>query len=843
MSDGNLFPNPLSSDSVKDTEEFGRNFMKTAFLKWRSGTGESSSARKSRYEYNRLFAMGKQPMQEYKDALDLDGDLSVIQLIYEPLPIAIPFIKRLLDRYLQRTEKIQCNTIDPVSQSKKQKAKDEAMFKMKNKADIQAIQQEAGANVVEFSEDDPTTEQELDMQFGFNYKQREEVIMEQGIDLVFYDNQWDSILKKRIIYDLITSGIAQVKPYIDPNGRIKIKFTKPENIISSYTEWDDFRDCQYQGEVYDLSIYDIRLKYPKKVEEMGGEAKLFALAQQFKGINGNPSWDTSWNWQSGQGIARPYDSFKIAVVELSLKTLGNLKYELNTDKYGKEVLDKSIVKRTRPQKYLESKPFEVEYSGVYIIDTDIVLEWGKAKNMVKPEQNLQEVILPYVTFMYDNNKMTNTPLIETMIPSIKKMQLVDLQQQKIIANAAPDGFNVDISTMSDVDLGTGHGELNPMQLYKIYKQTGVNYYKRIADDGNAQRQAPIEPTNVPFSGKLEQLMNVWNSEYDKLNKIIGDNNLASGNISNQATGKSVLENAKNIAESASNYIYYSYINMMEKTAKITMHRLWDILVYGKKDGVTYYDGYRKALGTDKIEYIRVEADDDFEKTNFDTKIEAVLDDKEIQYFEQNIQMVLSGDPTMLPDVTQARLLAKTNIKYATYYLMARYEKRLKQKAQEAQQNSQANTEAATAAANAKTEGDIKLETVKAQLKQESQKQELEYQRELEAIKYFGIAKAKIIDKLLSQEGATIQSLPPFLLEGMDIVTKTETELLIAQQQQQQQEMAQQQQAEQQQAMMEQQQQMQQQQGAPQGQEQGQQQEQGQPQQQEQPQESEQMMPQ
>jgi hypothetical protein len=817
------FPNPLSSDQTKDSPEFGYKFMKTAYERWNNST-EGYLQRKSRYEYNRLFTMGKQPMEEYKDILDLDGENSVIQLIYEPLPIAIPFVKRLFDRFDQRVEKIQCNSIDPTSQTKKERAKAEALFKLKNRDKIQQLQDQGAPQLEELKDDDPKSEAELDIQWGFSYKSREEVIMELGIDLVMYDNSWSDILKKRINYDLFNCGIAQVTPYIDANGRIKIRFTKPENIVTSYSERDDFEDCQYKGEVYNMSIYDVRLKYPDKVKQIGGEERLWELAQSHRGLYGNPDSVSSWDYNFNTSIARPYDSFMVWVEDLSLKTLYNLTHEVKKNGIGNEILKEVKVKKEG--KEYNDKAYEVEYHGVWIIDTDILLEWGLAKNMIKPEENLVEVRLPSVTYMYDNNKMNNTPMIETMIPSIKKMQLIDLQQQKIIAAAAPDGYDVDISTMSDIDIGNGQGVLNPFQLYQIYKQTGIKYYKRLDDSGDGQRTVPIMANSIPFSGKLEQFMNQWNSEYDKLNKIIGENDLAAGNFRNQAVGAQVVENARNISASSSNYIYTSYINIMERTAKIIMYRLWDILVYGKKKGVNYYDGYAKAIGTDKIEYIRLEADDDFESSQFDVKVQAVLDDAEIAAFQNKCNIVLQSDPTMLPDVTEAERLAKTNIKYAIYFLMSRYDKRRKEKMEETAQNQKANQDSAVASAQATSQGQMQLEQLKSQLKMQEAKQKMEDDREQEIIKFTSILKVKVADKILSKEGSTIEDLPDWVMSGIGIVDKS-NEMLMGEDMQDQIEEAQaKQQAQQQQAQQAQQQQMQaaqQGQGQPQGQEQPQEQ--------------------
>jgi len=800
MTNDSTYPNPLALDSEKNSPEYGLRVMKAAYDHWNGGNGkESASQRKRRFDYNRTYASGQQDMQEFKDILDLDGDMSVVNLDYSPIPIAPAFLERMDDRFMQRIEKIQCNTIDPLSQTKREKAKADQKFKLKEKERIMALQNESGVQVEEFKEDDPADETELDLRFGFTYKQREEVIMEQGIDLIFYDNNWPMVIKKRIFKDLKECGVAQVKPFIDQNGRIKIRFSKPENIIASYTDWDDFRDCQIQGEIYDMSIMAIRMLYPKKITE----EKLFELAKSKRGINGNPNSEFGdWNPNFNTAIARPYDNFKVPCVELDLKTIANLTYESKEDSFGKEILKKVQVKK-EGKKYID-KPYEVDYTGVWIVDTEYLLDWGLSKNMIKPKNNLTEVKLPWVTYMYNNEKMSNKPLVETMIPSIKMMQLISLQEQKIIAAAAPDGFKVDISSMSDINLGDGMEDVSPFDLYKIYKQTGVQYYKGIADsdEQGMSRQEPIQPMNVPFSGKLEQLMSKWNQEYDKLMRIIGTNNLDSGNIQNQAVGKGVLQEARQTGESSTNYLYLGYLNMMERTAKICKELLSIILFHGKKYGIEYYDGYRHALDSDKVEYVRIEGDEELERADFDVKIQAVVDDKEAEFLERNIEIALDRETIDLDDAIRVRQLARTNIKYALYELSYAKRKRKRDRMEEAQAASQSNTEAAVAAANAKADGDAKLEDQKFQNAMALMKEETEALKTEEIIKFNSILKTKVIEGMLTQ-GANIQQIQtsaPWVFAGIGLVTQTTEEIM----QEQLQDMQEQGRIEQQQALQQQQ---------------------------------------
>ena len=661
----------------------------------------------------------------------------------------------------------------------------DAKFRMEFKDQIAQIEQESGIQLEDPDAFTPEDKDELEVHFGFTYKQREEVMMEQGIDLVLYDNQWTEI-KNAILDDLLIYGFGGTKTYTDNNGRIKTRRINPYNLILSYSERSDMNDLEWVGEVFYMSITDVRQQYPGKITE----EELFNLSKSMVGKFNNPaSFTFTWNYQYANALSRPYDSFRVPVLQLSLKTLYNITYEKNEDRFGKTILDKTT-KMKDGKDYVKSKPFYVEYEGAWICDTNYLLHWGVANNMAKPNDNLQECILPYTIYMYNNNRMTNKPVIETIIPSIKQMQLAHLQIQKIISQAAPDGYTVDIAGMADVDLGNGKGALQPMELIRIYKQTGVIFYKGQVDESEGNSRPPITPLNVPFTSKLESFINLYNFELNKLERMLGSNSLDQGNISNQAVGKGVLDSARQLGESSINYVYNSYLNILERTAKLTQMRLWDILVFGKKG----YEGYKYALGTDRVDYIKLEAEDDFEKTNFDVKIEATLDEGAKQMLENNIQQALAQQTIELEDAIQIRLL--DNPKAANYYLVSAQKKRRKLRMEEARSNSEMQMQQAVQAAQAKSQGELQLEQAKAQFKLQQYEEELENDKERETLKYFNILRVKTLEKLLEQ-GVDINEMPSFIFDGIDGVVQTQKQIILAELQDQ----AQEQQAEEEQAMM------------------------------------------
>jgi hypothetical protein len=68
------FPNPLATDSDKNNPDYGLKIMKTAYSQWLNGYGGvSQKQRQVRFDYNKSYATGMQPMQEFLDYLDING--------------------------------------------------------------------------------------------------------------------------------------------------------------------------------------------------------------------------------------------------------------------------------------------------------------------------------------------------------------------------------------------------------------------------------------------------------------------------------------------------------------------------------------------------------------------------------------------------------------------------------------------------------------------------------------------------------------------------------------------------------------------------------------------------
>lgn len=776
-----LTENPLSSDSRKDTFEFGIKVMRQCYNRWKNGYGgETYSDRMLRYEKNRLYAIGKQPEEQYKDLIKIDGTPVVVNLDYTALAIATPLLNAKMDRYLERIEKIKCKAQGQIASNKRKKEKDDARFKMNYRPAIQDLQKQAGLQLEDFSDHDPKSERELDVKFKTK-PLREEIIMQLAQNIVFEQNEWADIIKKRLIWDTFNCGFAITLTELNGNGWIKTPAVKPEGFITSYSELDNFEDWQWQGQRRSMSIAEVRLRTQGVKKPDGSpvitEEELWQLSVKFMGSYGNSSdWYCDWDSDFNAAIARPYDAVNVELVDLYYKTLYNLKKVVITNKYGKEnIVDPGDVDMKSPKvgmEALNSKPYYVAYHGVWIIDTGHLLEWGLAKNMLKPNNNLIEIRSPYTIHMHNNTHCRNTPLVETMIPLIDLIQNIHMQTQKIIAMTAPDGFTIDVLGLSNIDMGQGAGVLSPMQMFGLYLQTGNQYFmSRDVEGDNGQQAPPITPNNHPFSDKLTQLDNQFWMAYKKLQIITGDNNLASGNITNQATANSTLQDAREIAEEPSNYVYKTVLNIHKGTAKNVELLLLDKF-FLKDDS---FDGYMLAIGEDDIKYMR-EMSGDIADIMFDTKIEVALDKADQEKWDRRIEIALEQNQITLGDAAELDMIDDATLR--SFMLAQKVKDKQAQDSDIAKQNTQNNLEQAKAAAQTKGDQDMALE----QQAHTNKLQQMQKQQDSEGLKstytWAGVLKEKVADAILSKPDAKFEDIPSFLWEGLGIIEESQKQLVL-----------------------------------------------------------------
>ena len=675
-----------NSKLKRDTEE-GLKISKFLQKAYNSGY---FSRRNKKFEKNRKFSRGKQPMQEFLDLLNVDGKEAFVNLDMKAPAIAPKFMQVIIGGFMKREEKVIATAVDPVSVERKISDKEEAEFRMKYGKQVEALEQEVGVRLMPKGQYTPENYEELELYFGLEYQLPEEILFEKGCDYVFHENGWP-VIKRKLLEDISETGLGATKTSVGANGKINIRRVVPENSFYGFSNYDDFRDVSFIGEVLSMKLVDIRNNYPNMPEE-----KIWQLAKQAKQYTQSVKWDDRFRYS----IDRPYDDWTVDVLDYEIKTIDSMMYQAKTNKFGNLIVEKKdkAPQRLGDNKELITKDMYVIYRGVYVLNTDTMLEWGVAKNMIKPStpKEMADAYFSYSVYMHENLDLENMAIPERMETSIRQMTLAHLKIQQLIAKLRPSGLIIDIDSLSDINIGQAKA-LSPLELQAVYDQTGNIYYKRRTEDGDSQNGVPIQ--EAPNSGsvsQIQQLIMVYNHYLDRLRDEIGVNEYREGAGVNPKLGLGVQQSQIQASNNATDFIYDAYLNIYQQTAFKISLLLYDSVLYGGRQYADY-------LGKDSIK-----------GKQFDVKIDVLPDEKERQFVEQMIQTALSAGMIEFEDAFRVRSIK--NVKLAEMYLAKAKKNKEKAEMEKAQRNSEMNAQSQQQSLQMKAQMDAQLKQLETESK-------------------------------------------------------------------------------------------------------------------------------
>jgi len=253
------FPDQFASDSVKSSDEFGLQIGQAIQYEWfkKDGSGSRYYSQWKEFHRLRLYARGEQSIAKYKNELSVDGDLSYLNLDWTPVPVLPKFIDIVVNGMSDRLFKVKAYAQDAMSQNNRSTYQDMIEGQMVAKPILQTIMDKTGANPFVTNPDElPSTDEELSLYMQLNYKPAIEIAEETAINTLFDANHYDDI-RKRIDYDITVLGIGIAKHEFLMGDGVRISYVDPANVVYSYTEDPNFKDCFYWGEVKTVSINEL----------------------------------------------------------------------------------------------------------------------------------------------------------------------------------------------------------------------------------------------------------------------------------------------------------------------------------------------------------------------------------------------------------------------------------------------------------------------------------------------------------------------------------------------------------------------------------------------------------
>ena len=693
---------------------------KAIWNNWGKGMPANSSfyAKRQKCSEIRDYALNKQSIAKYKkwQTGEENPDTAFFNIDQSTDAIVKTHRQKILGRLKKVAYNISATPIDAQAKGKLDDYYAMAKVKIMMRQIAEQMDPEMAANpILAKQSGEPEDLEELEMEMEFSPKFIRAKEAEQGINMVFYENEFETLIDL-IDEDLVDFGAGIIKEGIDMENRVYIEFVPYASFICSYAENGNFKNLSYGAQVKQVSLSNLASFFtPEELEQ---------IAQQFNSKNGNSSF-----LGSPDNLSRGYDDFKGTVLDFEIKSYDIKATEERKNKKGniKFNLTNPANLKKADEKY-SGKSYEVIYKGKWIVGTDFIYEYGLATNM-KRSMNVKKLGKTDISFHViasSFDKMCTKGITEDLIPIADEIQMTVLKLRNLNNRMIINGLAIDFSGLEGVALGGG-GEkaMTPEENLDMLFQIGVIGYRseNIIADGKNQRK-PIEALILDYAGQFTAL---WNNYQQNVNKLYEISGLNQTSDSSTVSPKMLVgvANAQNMG--TNNALYYlenARRKLVEKVAKHVIQRLQAAIL------IEPYEGYTQTLGKQSIDFMR------FEEKNLPYDYDIIIEDRPSDEAKQVLYQSMEKDiQTGVLDTSDVFTIANTyNLKDAQMILSFRAKKSRERMQQQAMQQQQMNGQIQTQAAQAAEEAKQKTMRIQSELKQAEIDLQMSWQYKIEEMK-------------------------------------------------------------------------------------------------------------
>jgi hypothetical protein len=730
----NYFPSQVASDQEKMSEEYGLKVGRAIQNEWfsRNQGNTRYDSNQNSYHNLRLYARGEQPIQKYKDELSINGDLSYLNLDWKPVPILSKFVDIVVNGIADRAFDIKAYSQDPYGVNKRTMYMESIIRDLQTKQLNDYVQEQFGINLYENDPEMlPHSQEEMELHMQLSYKQGVEMAEELAINTLLEGNNYD-LIKRRLYYDLTTIGIGAVKNTFTVSEGAKVEYVDPANLVYSYTESPYFEDLYYVGEVKNVPINELKKEFPQLTDE-----ELDKIKKEGTHYHSGRAASTSTNRSD-------YDSNTVQILYFNYKTYMNEVYKVKETATG---ATKILVRDDQfdpPVEMLEaefgkmSRSLEVLYEGALVLNTNIMLRWQMAKNMMRPKSDYNKVKMNYSIVAPRMYKGRIESIVSRCTGFADMIQLTHLKMQQVLAKMMPDGVYLDADGLAEIDLGNGTN-YNPQEALNMFFQTGSVIGRSFTQEGDMNPgKVPIQPLQTGAgSGKLQSLIQTYNYYMQMIRDVTGLNEARDGSTPDSRALVGVQKLAAANSNTATRHILDAGLFITADLAEGLSLRISDIIEFSPaRDAFIQKIGGFNVATLDELQ--------DLHLYDFGIFIELTPDEEEKGRLENNIQTALSAGLIDLDDAIDIREIK--NLKLANQFLKLRRKKKQERDQMMQQQNiqaqAQANAQAQQAAAQmemqkeqASMQTKSQLEQIKGQIEQQRLAAEVAAKKELMGLEF------------------------------------------------------------------------------------------------------------
>ena len=673
------FPSQVVSDAEKASVEYGSQVAMAIEYEWfRSGrtSGNRYLTNWNQFHQLRLYARGEQSVQKYKDELSINGDLSYLNLDWQPVPILSKFVDIVVNGISQKSYDIKAYAQDPASVKARTEYASKIQEDMIAREYLDGLKETLGIDLYQSINPSelPESPEELELHMQLSYKQSIEIAEEEAISSVLAQNKFD-LTRRRLNMDLTVIGVAASKTSFNTAEGITVDYVDPAYMVYSYTEDPNFEDIYYVGEVKSITIAELKKEFPDISKDE---------LERIQKMPGNRQFLTGW---------AGYDENTVQVMYFDYKTFSNQVFKIKqTDQGLTKALEKDDTFNPPENDSFEkvSRSIEVLYSGAKVLGTDTMLRWELAENMSRPLADTTKVEMNYSICAPRMYKGRIESLVSKCIGFADMIQLTHLKLQQVMSKMVPDGVYLDMDGLAEVDLGNGTN-YNAAEALNMYFQTGSIVGRSLTQDGdqNAGKVPIQELSSSSGQGKIQSLIQTYQYYLQMIRDVTGLNEARDGSTPDKQTLVGLQKMAANASNVATRHIKQSSLYLTLRVSENIALKIADALEFPLT---------AEAL-TNSISNYNVNTLIEVSNLNlhdFGIFLELEPDEEEQQQLEQNIQVALQGGGIDLEDAIDLRQIK--NLKLANQMLKIRRKQKGKEEQQNAIQQSQAQANAQADAA-------------------------------------------------------------------------------------------------------------------------------------------------
>lgn len=668
----------------------------------------------------RLYGAGRQPNNIYMDLLLNDatlnptrkGFLSTNWEVFSPMSK----LKRIIrGRFEQQDYMYTATAVDPVSQAKKEEEKWRVWYESEYGEKEREIMK-----IVNGLDDDKKAryvaktldELELfDQMGGFKLKAEDEI--ETVLDATDYVSDIKTI-KQKVLDDLVDWGRAAYRDDYNPHtGLVTKEYVDWENLVIDYSTETDFKDIRFWSYIKFETLNNVRVRSGLDEDEILRIARLNA------GFWGNMDTDLfnsfkNRNYMNEKGV-RIYNQFRIPILisewistdtEYKLHKKGNIYPQEHGKVYNTET------------KKTEISTYNNVYSSKWIIGSKFVYEDGVALNIARPNPKQPQLSIHAMV-------LPGKSITESIKPNLDQLALGWVRWQSAIAQAPPAGLDINITELEGIDLGDG--ELSPLDLIHLKRQTGDTFRRTTTLQGKYNNQGKSITRNEGGIGSFfNEIITTMDVNFKYIADITGIDLISGVSMKPGETTATEVKHASAATTDALQPIFTTWVMMQEHAAQTVSYKIQKAI----KNHPTAKEAYEGILGVNGAKILSISGTT--QAAQFGIKVELKSTQAMVDFAMQTVMASVTAGERGGVGITPADgyffvdMIQRGRVKHAMALFNYRVAKYKEEALKLQRENMQMNNEGAVKTQVAKTEGkmqeiqaegvvDMKTEAIKALL--------------------------------------------------------------------------------------------------------------------------------